>query len=205
MRKYFETRGLTTVAAAAAAVLCTTALTGCGGSSPLDPVNSLPGGVTDLGYKAYRATTTGAASTASGQDLLTAGFGLGLVRLDPGAIGLGALGLAPAHDAAHNRLPALGVARAPGGSGALAGFADARAGRGLACGSGVADLGVPAAVGRQAIAPGVARGLDVIERVGRLGDTALVRGAPPKRRALPARFTAKAAHPPPRAASAPLL
>lgn len=74
MRKYFETRGLTTVAAAAA-VLCTTALTGCGGSSPLDPVNSLPAGVTDLGYKAYRASTTGAASTASGQDLLTAGLG----------------------------------------------------------------------------------------------------------------------------------
>ncbi len=69
-----DSRALSHVAAAAA-LACTTVLTGCGGSSALDAVNTLPAGVTDLGYKAYRATTTGAAATAAGQDLLTAGLG----------------------------------------------------------------------------------------------------------------------------------
>ena len=75
MHRHFDNRALTMVAAAAALV-CTSALTGCGGSStPLDPVNLLPSGITDLGAKVYRATATGAASTAAGQDLLTAGLG----------------------------------------------------------------------------------------------------------------------------------
>ena len=74
MQRSLDQRTLTHVAAAAA-LACTAVLAGCGGSSPLDPVNTLPAGVTDLGYKAYRATTTGAASTAAGQDLLTAGLG----------------------------------------------------------------------------------------------------------------------------------
>ena len=74
MQRSLDQRTLTHVAAAAA-LACTAVLTGCGGSSPLDPVNTLPAGVTDLGYKVYRATTTGAASTAAGQDLLTAGLG----------------------------------------------------------------------------------------------------------------------------------
>ena len=74
MQRSLDQRTLTHVAAAAA-LACTAVLAGCGGSSPLDPVNTLPAGVTDLGYKVYRATTTGAASTAAGQDLLTAGLG----------------------------------------------------------------------------------------------------------------------------------
>lgn len=74
MSASLDSRALSHIAAAAA-LACTTVLTGCGGSTPLDPVNTLPGGVTDLGYKAYRATTTGAAATAAGQDLLTAGLG----------------------------------------------------------------------------------------------------------------------------------
>lgn len=74
MTASLDSRALSHIAAAAA-LACTTVLTGCGGSTPLDPVNTLPGGVTDLGYKAYRATTTGAAATAAGQDLLTAGLG----------------------------------------------------------------------------------------------------------------------------------
>lgn len=74
MHRQLDKRALTIVAAAAALV-CTSALTGCGGSTALDAVNTLPSGITDLGAKAYRATTTGAASTAAGQDLLTAGLG----------------------------------------------------------------------------------------------------------------------------------
>ena len=74
MHSQFDTRTLTLVAAAAALV-CASALTGCGGATALDPVNTLPSGITDLGAKTYRATTTGAANTAAGQDLLTAGLG----------------------------------------------------------------------------------------------------------------------------------
>ena len=72
-----DTRALTTLAASLA-LAGVTLLTGCGGSSstasPQD-INALPSGVTDFGAKAYRATATGAASTAAGQDLLTAGLG----------------------------------------------------------------------------------------------------------------------------------
>ena len=58
------------------AVVGATLLAGCGGSSSPPPdINTLPTGVTDLGSKAYRATATGSASTAAGQDLLTAGLG----------------------------------------------------------------------------------------------------------------------------------
>jgi hydroxybutyrate-dimer hydrolase len=64
-----------TRAAAAAALLGAAVLTGCGGSAATPEINTLPAGVTDLGAKAYRATATGAASTAAGQDLLTAGLG----------------------------------------------------------------------------------------------------------------------------------
>lgn len=65
------------MAAAAAALVGAALMTGCGGgSSPAAPeVNTLPSGVTDLGAKAYRATTVGTGSTAAGQDLLTAGLG----------------------------------------------------------------------------------------------------------------------------------
>lgn len=73
MHQPLDNRALTLIAASAALV-ATTALTGCGGSSA-ESVNQLPSGVTDLGIKAYRATTTGAASTAAGQDLLTGGLG----------------------------------------------------------------------------------------------------------------------------------
>lgn len=71
-----ETRALTTLATALA-LAGATFLTGCGGSSSpsAQDVNALPSGVTDFGAKAYRATATGAASTATGQDLLTAGLG----------------------------------------------------------------------------------------------------------------------------------
>jgi|JI10StandDraft_1071094.scaffolds.fasta_scaffold43431_3 hydroxybutyrate-dimer hydrolase len=74
MKNKFDTRAMTMVAAAVA-VLSATALSGCGGSSAEPEVNTLPTGVTDLGSKAYRATTIGAANTAAGQDLLTAGLG----------------------------------------------------------------------------------------------------------------------------------
>ncbi len=75
MNRKTESRTLTLVAAAVA-LLGATALTGCGGGSTVEPeVNRLPSGVTDLGAKAYRATATGAANTAAGQDLLTAGLG----------------------------------------------------------------------------------------------------------------------------------
>jgi hydroxybutyrate-dimer hydrolase len=73
MQSNFDTRSLTLVAVAVS-VVCATALTGCGGTA-MPEVNTLPAGVTDLGSKAYRATATGAASTAAGQDLLTAGLG----------------------------------------------------------------------------------------------------------------------------------
>lgn len=77
MNRNFETRALTlNMVAAAVALLGATALTGCGGSSAPNPeINRLPSGVTDLGAKAYRATAIGAANTAAGQDLLTAGLG----------------------------------------------------------------------------------------------------------------------------------
>ncbi len=75
MHKNFESRAMNTLAASLTMVGATL-LTGCGGSSiSYDDVNVLPGGVTELGAKAYRATATGAASTAAGQDLLTAGLG----------------------------------------------------------------------------------------------------------------------------------
>jgi hydroxybutyrate-dimer hydrolase len=74
MQSKLETQTLTGVAIAAA-MLCATALSGCGGGSVDPEVNRLPTGVTDLGAKAYRATAVGAASTAAGQDLLTAGLG----------------------------------------------------------------------------------------------------------------------------------
>ncbi|MES2947808.1 MAG: 3-hydroxybutyrate oligomer hydrolase family protein [Pseudomonadota bacterium] len=63
-------------------------LTGCGGSSVVQPdTNTLPSGVTDLGAKAYRATTTGAAGTAAGQDLLTGGLGKsGIVSTAPATL-----------------------------------------------------------------------------------------------------------------------
>ena len=44
--------------AAAAALACTAVLAGWVAPA-LDPVNALPAGVTDLGYKVYRATTGG--------------------------------------------------------------------------------------------------------------------------------------------------
>ena len=77
MHKPNETRSLT-ILAASLAVAGVTLLTGCGGSSSspsAQDINALPNGVTDFGAKAYRATATGAASTAAGQDLLTAGLG----------------------------------------------------------------------------------------------------------------------------------
>lgn len=75
MHSPIETRTLTTLAASLA-MAGATLLTGCGGSSSPDhDLNALPTGVTDLGAKAYRATTTGAANTAAGQDLLTGGLG----------------------------------------------------------------------------------------------------------------------------------
>ena len=61
--------------ATAVALLCATALAGCGGGTTEPEVNKLPTGVSDLGVKTYRATAIGAASTAAGQDLLTAGLG----------------------------------------------------------------------------------------------------------------------------------
>ncbi len=72
-----ETRALT-ILAASLALAGVTLLSGCGGSSSspsAQDVNALPSGVTDFGAKAYRATATGAANTAVGQDLLTAGLG----------------------------------------------------------------------------------------------------------------------------------
>ncbi|MES2581202.1 MAG: 3-hydroxybutyrate oligomer hydrolase family protein [Pseudomonadota bacterium] len=77
MHSPIETRALTTLAASLA-MAGVTLITGCGGSSSspsAQDVNALPGGVTDFGAKAYRATATGAASTAAGQDLLTGGLG----------------------------------------------------------------------------------------------------------------------------------
>ncbi len=77
MHHIYEKRAMTRIAAAAT-MLGATLLTACGGSSSTTTapeVNTLPFGVTDMGPKAYRATTTGAAGTAAGQDLLTAGLG----------------------------------------------------------------------------------------------------------------------------------
>jgi len=68
MHSRFSTR-LVPVAAAVAVMVA-----GCGGGS-LPEVNVVPAGVTDLGFKIYRATVTGSASTAAGQDLLTGGLG----------------------------------------------------------------------------------------------------------------------------------
>ena len=73
MQRNFKYQNKTTVATAVA-VVCAATLAGCGGSSSPE-LNALPSGVTDLGFKAYRATATGAANTALGQDLLTAGLG----------------------------------------------------------------------------------------------------------------------------------
>jgi hydroxybutyrate-dimer hydrolase len=64
-----------TIVATAVAVLGTAILSGCGGTSVEPELNTLPLGVSDLGAKAYRATAIGAAGTAAGQDLLTAGLG----------------------------------------------------------------------------------------------------------------------------------
>lgn len=74
MHSPIETRALATLAVVGATLLTA----GCGGSSSSlsqQDINALPNGVTDLGAKAYRATATGAASTAAGQDLLTGGLG----------------------------------------------------------------------------------------------------------------------------------
>ena len=61
-------------------------LAGCGGGS-LPEVNLVPNGVTDLGFKVYRASVTGSASTAAGQDLLTGGLGKsGLVNTAAAAL-----------------------------------------------------------------------------------------------------------------------
>ena len=65
--------------AALAVAMGAVLMSGCGGggvsmvSGP--QVNTLPAGVTDLGVKAYRATSVGSGSTAASQDLLTGGLG----------------------------------------------------------------------------------------------------------------------------------
>jgi hydroxybutyrate-dimer hydrolase len=76
MHSPVDTRAHTTLVTALA-MATATLIGGCGGSSSpsVQDVNALPNGVTDLGAKAYRATATGAAGTASGQDLLTGGLG----------------------------------------------------------------------------------------------------------------------------------
>jgi hydroxybutyrate-dimer hydrolase len=76
MHSPLDTHALKTLASSLA-LAGVTLLTGCGGSSSpsQQDVNALPSGVTDFGAKAYRATATGAASTAAGQDLLTGGLG----------------------------------------------------------------------------------------------------------------------------------
>jgi hydroxybutyrate-dimer hydrolase len=56
------------------AAAVTVMIAGCGGGS-LPEVNLVPSGVSDLGFKVYRASVTGSASTAAGQDLLTGGLG----------------------------------------------------------------------------------------------------------------------------------
>jgi hydroxybutyrate-dimer hydrolase len=56
------------------AAAVTVMIAGCGGGS-LPEVNLVPNGVSDLGFKVYRASVTGSASTAAGQDLLTGGLG----------------------------------------------------------------------------------------------------------------------------------
>ncbi len=79
-----------TRSAVTAVLLGASLLAGCGGggTAPVPPeVNTLPAGVTDLGAKAYRATAIGAANTATGQDLLTAGLGKsGLISTAPAAL-----------------------------------------------------------------------------------------------------------------------
>ncbi len=75
MHHTFEKKRAMALAATALAMAGATVLTACGGSAAAPEVNTVPAGVTDLGAKAYRATATGAASTAAGQDLLTAGLG----------------------------------------------------------------------------------------------------------------------------------
>ncbi len=87
MKHTFESHAMTRVAAAVA-MAGSALLTGCGGSSVVQPdTNTLPSGVTDLGAKAYRATTTGAAGTAAGQDLLTGGLGKsGIVSTAPATL-----------------------------------------------------------------------------------------------------------------------
>jgi hydroxybutyrate-dimer hydrolase len=74
MHSPIETRALATLAVVGATLLTA----GCGGGTVVvvaPDTNTLPAGVTDMGSKAYRATATGAASTAAGQDLLTGGLG----------------------------------------------------------------------------------------------------------------------------------
>ncbi|MDQ3060210.1 MAG: D-(-)-3-hydroxybutyrate oligomer hydrolase [Pseudomonadota bacterium] len=64
--------------AALAAAMGAVLVGGCGGGGGLIPqpdINTLPVGVTDLGVKAYRATSVGSGSTAASQDLLTGGLG----------------------------------------------------------------------------------------------------------------------------------
>jgi hydroxybutyrate-dimer hydrolase len=55
------------------ALAATALIVGC--SDPVSPVNTLPANITQQGYTDYPATTTGSGSTATTQDLFTAGLG----------------------------------------------------------------------------------------------------------------------------------
>ena len=57
------------------AAMATLLLAACGGSSPSEPINALPGGVFEVSNTSYSATVASNGATDAAQDLLTAGLG----------------------------------------------------------------------------------------------------------------------------------
>lgn len=55
--------------------MATLLLAACGGSSPSEPINALPGGVFEVSNTSYSATVASNGATDAAQDLLTAGLG----------------------------------------------------------------------------------------------------------------------------------
>ncbi|MDO8455761.1 MAG: 3-hydroxybutyrate oligomer hydrolase family protein [Burkholderiaceae bacterium] len=106
------------------AASATLLLAACGGSSPSEAINALPGGIFEVSKTSYSATVTGGGATAATQDLLTAGLGktgLGLATAPAFADPLNPSALELRRNAIHANYRAILDPSANGGYGTLYG------------------------------------------------------------------------------------